>query len=172
MRQRDSQRWRLIGVLAFVALTTVSPTAVGAQQSQERPNAEEAKKAIEQLKSPYCPGFMLETCTSSMAATLRDSIYDLAAEGATSDELVEWMLAGHGEEWRAMPQRSGKGLVAWLIPPLALLAGMGGIALWLRANRTRAESASGPASPGVSDEDREKVAAALREWHASGEEEP
>src|SRR5690606_17734248 len=86
--------------LALIALVS---GAVVAQDVGERPNAEEARRAIGQLRSPYCPGFMLETCTSSQAAELRDSIYDLAAQGMSSDELVEWMLSRHGEQWRALP---------------------------------------------------------------------
>src|SRR5687767_7299807 len=38
----------------------------------------EATKAITRLKSPYCPGFMLEVCSSSGGAALRDTIEGLA----------------------------------------------------------------------------------------------
>lgn len=144
-----------------------------AAQRVDRPNALEAEKAIQQLRSPYCPGFMLEVCTSSAAAALRDSIYDLAAEGATADELIEWMISRHGEEWRALPKRSGAGLWAWLIPPFAILIGATAVVGWLRANRSSESStASAPAAtPPVSQEERSRIAAALREWEASGEEE-
>jgi cytochrome c-type biogenesis protein CcmH/NrfF len=113
---------------------------------------------------------MLSVCTSYQAAALRDSIYDLAAAGMTAPELVEWMLEGHGEEWRAIPQRSGAGLWAWIIPPLALLVGLGVILGWLRANRASEERYATPPSP-LSEGEREQLAAAMREWDETGEEE-
>src|SRR5690606_39906361 len=109
-------------------------------------------------------GFMLKVCTSSQAAGLRDSIYDLAAEGMTSDELVEWMVARHGEEWRAVPRTSGAGLWAWIVPPLAFLLGIGAIVWWMRAHRTPEDATLAAASPNdLSDSDREVLSAALRD---------
>jgi cytochrome c-type biogenesis protein CcmH/NrfF len=155
-------------LLAGLMLIAGSPAV--AQEVQERPNADEARRAIGQLRSPYCPGFMLETCTSSHAAALRDSIYDLAEQGVPSGEIVEWMLARHGEEWRAVPMRSGPGLWAWVIPPLALLAGLAIVVGWLRASRPT-NGGEVAATPGISEGEREQLAHALREWQDAGEEE-
>lgn len=161
---------RLAAVLAF-ALVLVVPGPLNGQQGGEMPpHVLVAERAISQLRSPYCPGFMLKVCTSSQAAALRDSIYDLAEQGASSDELVEWMIGRHGEEWRAVPQRSGAGIWAWLMPPLALLVGAGAVVGWLRASR-RPEEADAEAAPLVTDEERDKLAAAMRDWTSSGEEE-
>lgn len=156
----------LIG-LALVA----GPTAVSAQRSQDRPNADQAEAAIAQLRSPYCPGLMLEVCPSPSAAALRDSIYDLAAQGETTDQIVGWMLARHGEEWRGVPQRSGVGLWAWIVPPIALLIGIGLVAGWMRSSRAQSEMVETSPATEMSDGDREKLAAALREWEESGEDE-
>ena len=68
-----------------------------------------ADEAIARLKSPYCPGQMLEVCTSYTGALLRDSMQAMAREGWTTDELVDWMLANHGGEYLAYPAVSGTG---------------------------------------------------------------
>ncbi len=162
------RRFRRLPAL-LLALFLCAGTAT-AQGVAERPNSDEARRAIGQLRSPYCPGFMLETCTSSQAAALRDSIYDLAAAGRPADDIVEWMIGRHGEEWRALPRRSGAGVWAWIIPPVALLAGLGIALGWLRSNRREDAEVSVPTGS-VNDEEREKLAAALREWQNSGEEE-
>lgn len=152
---------RAAGVVSLLILGTLSPATLAAQ-AQAPDAAAEAEKAIEQLRSPYCPGLMLEVCPSPQAGALRDSIRDLAQEGRTSDELVEWMIARHGEEWRGVPQRRGRGLLAWLVPPLALLAA--GAVVVSRLRRDRADSvASAPAADSISDADRERLAAAMRE---------
>lgn len=165
-------------VLAFATIIALSlPAALSAQAANERPvrgegpvtRHPEATRAIGQLKSPYCPGFMLEVCSSLQGAALRDSIQMLAEEGWTSDELIEWMLANHGEEYRALPERSGTSLVlAWLIPPFGILLGLGVVILAMRRMR-----AGAPATPRVegelSTDDEERLREALRELDAEEE---
>ena len=148
----------LPGLAVAQAQSEVPPEGAG---PYERPPA--AVEAIRQLKSPYCPGFMLEVCSSSQGAALRDSIEQLADMGWSADSIVEWALANHGEEYRALPLREGTGLLAWLMPPAALLLGAGllGFAL-LRMKRRR--DAAGPRSlEETSPEDEERLARALRE---------
>jgi cytochrome c-type biogenesis protein CcmH len=165
-RTRAGRRWVLLLVMLAISL----PAQLFAQRMQDRPNAIEAERAIEQLRSPYCPGFMLEVCTSSQAAALRDSIFDLAAQGASTNDIVEWMIGRHGEEFRGVPQRSGAGLWAWVIPPFGILLALALVLAWLRANRSRHEALAVPESNGISEDDRQKLAAALREWEEQGEE--
>lgn len=146
--------------LALLALLVALAGPAAAQDS--RPNADVAVEAISRLRSPYCPGLMLEICPSPQAGLLRDSIYDLAAQGMSADEIEEWMIARHGEEWRGVPKRSGAGLWAWLIPPALLLAGAAAIVHRLRAARANASPA--PEQTDLSEGDRTELAAALREW--------
>jgi cytochrome c-type biogenesis protein CcmH/NrfF len=79
----------------------------GHAQEQVTRSEDAAERAIGQVRSPYCPGLMLEVCPSPEAGALRDSIRDLAREGMGEQELMEWMIDRHGEEWRAVPKRSG-----------------------------------------------------------------
>jgi cytochrome c-type biogenesis protein CcmH len=124
----------------------------------------EAQKAIDQIKSPYCIGFMLEVCSSSQGAALRDSIETLADQGWAADSIVDWVLANHGEQYRALPRREGKALVAWIVPPLAILVGFALVIVALRQmRRTRPEP---PAAHELSSEEEEKLKEALRELEA------
>ncbi len=154
-------------LVASLALLLIAEPVAG-QRIQDRPNVEVADRAIDLLRSPYCPGFMLRVCTSAPAAALRDSIYDLAAQGMSSDELVEWMIGRHGEEWRALPQRSGNALLAWVIPPFAVLMAVAGVALWMKKHRGRDEGTSAEGADPLTDSDRLELTAALRDWEASG----
>lgn len=110
----------------------------------------EADKAIARLLSPFCQGFMLSQCPAAESLALRDSLQALALQGWNADALEAWMLGNHGEEYRAVPKRSGAGLLAWLFPPLALLMGLGVVGWALRsfvARRagTATEGAGAPA---------------------------
>ena len=161
-------RW-LVPLVA-VGLGLCSGPALAAQEPAAGPVEPhpEAVEAIGRLKSPYCPGFMLEVCPSPQAAELRDTIEALARSGMESQELVEWVLSRHGEEWRALPRTEGKGLVAWLVPPGALLLGVGLVVLVLWKLRGSGRFADGYAGdePDLSDADERRLARAVREFDA------
>lgn len=158
------------GILAFLVLLPV--VSAGAQQAPRldepvQPHPE-GDAAIDRLRSPYCPGMMLETCPSPQAKILRDSIQLMAWEGASSDSLVAWMLENHGEEYRAVPRAAGSGLWAWIMPPLALLGGLIVVAMALHHFRNRREAVSeGPRE--ISVEDESVLQAALEELKDSEE---
>ncbi len=121
----------------------------------------EAREAISKILSPFCPPpYLLENCPSPGAAALRDSINDMAHAGMTADSIIERVLAAHGEEYRGMPKRSGRGLLAWTIPPAVLVAGLVLVVLVLRRLK---EQAPAGAQADLTDEDRERLDAALAE---------
>ena len=129
----------------------------------------EAKSAIDRIKSPYCPGMMLEVCTSSGGAMLRDSAQSWAVQGLSSDSIVERVIAEYGEEYRAEPLSSGTGFWAWILPPGALVVGLGGVGIVL-ARRRRREPLSVLEADAVDPEDEARLRAAIREMEE--EEEP
>ncbi len=120
----------------------------------------EADDAISKILSPFCPGQMLETCPSETAAALRDSINAMAHGGMAADSIIELVLAAHGEEYRAFPRRTGTGLLAWAIPPAVLVAGLAVVVLALRR---LVGPAPAPAGADLTDEQRERLDAALAE---------
>lgn len=138
------------------------------EPAQEAPTSSlhpEARRAISELRSPYCPGLMLEVCPSPDAEILRDSIDDLARSGIGADSIVSWVIAEHGEEWRAVPRREGWGWWAWLMPPAALALGLVGIAVVLHRRR-RAGVRAAPSGP-LRKEDEEKLRRAMDDLDAS-----
>jgi cytochrome c-type biogenesis protein CcmH/NrfF len=97
---------------------------------------------------------MLEVCASSGAAALRDSIQSMAEAGLEADTIIELVLAEHGQEWRAEPQRSGAGLWAWLLPPLFLAAGALVVIARTRSRRRPRDPALAERIPDLRDEER------------------
>lgn len=161
-------------VVASLLFSVLLAASLGAQQAPRldepvQPHPE-GDAAIGRLKSPFCPGLMLEVCPSPQAKLLRDSIQMMAQEGASADSLVGWMLANYGEEYRAVPQTRGGGLLAWVMPPLALLLGLGAVVLVLRHFRAQRMAVSPDAEP-LSEEEEAKLKEALAELRA-GEEVP
>ena len=111
---------------------------------------------------------MLQVCSSYSGAALRDSIQAMAREGWTTDELVDWVLANHGEEFLAYPDASGTGLLAWLVPPGAILLGIlvvVGTLRYMRGSAAPEETANAELSEAEEDRLRE----ALRDMDSAEE---
>ncbi len=160
-----------LGVIALVFLFVPAVSL----HPQDRPRLDEPVQphpegdaAIDRLKSPFCPGLMLEVCPSPQAKLLRDTLQIMAGEGASADSLVTWMLGTFGEEYRAVPQTRGSGLFAWVMPPFVLLGGLLLVVVALRHFRGR----RGPevaSDKTLSEEDESVLAAALEELKAAEE---
>jgi cytochrome c-type biogenesis protein CcmH/NrfF len=162
--------------MMMVAFATL-PATLSAQAANEMPPEGEgpaarppaAQEAIDQLKSPYCPGMMLEVCPSGGGMALRDSLQAMALQGSSADELVDWVLGNHGDHWLAMPRRSGMSLIlAWLVPPFGVLAGLGLAFVALRRMRSTAPRPATHEGP-LSDADEARLRDALRELDAEEE---
>ena len=147
----------------FVALGTSAIAQQAIQLTTEQRATAEA--AMSQLRSPYTSYHTVDMCPSADA--LRDSIRVAAVSGMSTDEIVEDVIARHGEQIRILPKRTGPGLWAWVLPPLVIVLGAAGIANVLRKSRPVA-----PVSGSISEEERGELAAALREWERGGGEEP
>jgi cytochrome c-type biogenesis protein CcmH/NrfF len=153
-------RARLLLVVAAAAgLGAAAPV-----WAQDRTPATEAvaTEAISQIRSPYCPGLMLEVCPSQQADFLRDSIRTMAAQGMPAQQIVERVLASHGEQYRALPRRSGAGMWAWVMPPLVLLVGLALVAWRIRRLRVARAGIVEPEAAPLSEEERARLEAALR----------
>lgn len=165
---------RTLTTLAATLVLIALPTGLSGQAQYEVPpegegpyeRRPEAIEAINRLKSPYCPGLMLEVCTSAPGAALRDSIAKRADAGWSADSIVEWVVANHGEKYRAMPKAEGAALLAWIVPPLGVAVGIGIVVVALRRMRKR-RGDEGWLDPDLLDEissdEEERLNEALRE---------
>ena len=167
-------RLRTVGpalILFFLCLGLTAQIPEGMEGAfQPHPEGEEA---ISSLFSPFCPGFMLEVCTASQSAALRDSIHAFAYQGWSADELIEWMVSNYGEEYRAVPETGGWGLFAWLLPPLGLLLGVAMVVVALRRFSPSEEPVEGRVSDTervetlISSEEQARLRSAIREIELS-----
>lgn len=153
------RRFALLALLA-AAPAAAQPAMPGMSPEQTRT----ANEAMSRLRSPVTPSHTVDMCPSTGA--LRDSIRVAAMSGMSTEQIVEDVIARHGEQIRLLPKRSGAGLLAWIATPLVLLVGVGLIAARLRRDRERAPA---PVQSRISEADRARVAAALREMETTGE---
>jgi cytochrome c-type biogenesis protein CcmH/NrfF len=115
--------------------------------------------------SPYCPGVTLHDCPSQNALELRDDIENYARDGMTEAEIMDRLEADFGPTIRAEPSSEGAGILAWILPSIALLIG-GGLAWmlvrrWFKRSRG-IEDGDGRQVVTVSGDERERLDAELR----------
>jgi cytochrome c-type biogenesis protein CcmH len=109
--------------VTFLLLTMlVAPTLLAGQRFSAEIETE-ATKIFNSTMSPFCPGRTIATCPSPQAAELKDQIREELAAGVPPDSVKEQLYAAYGDEIRGVPRASGFGLLAWVIPGLALVVG-------------------------------------------------
>jgi cytochrome c-type biogenesis protein CcmH/NrfF len=150
----------------FAALAAALLLSSGAAAQTVLPPDQEktAVEAMSRLKSPFTPFHTVDMCPSAPA--LRDSIRVMAMNGMTTEEIVDDVVARHGEQLRILPKRSGVGLWAWIATPLVLIGGVALIALRLR--RDQRDAPLPTAGGAITEQDRVELAAALRDWDERG----
>lgn len=166
---------RIAGLIAMLAF--LLPAGIAAQSQWEVPRGDgeawsmppEATRAIGKIKSPYCPGQMLEVCPSPSGAALRDSIADLAEQGWDADRIVEWVVGRHGEEYRAVPPKTAGGFVAWTMPAFGAVMLFLGTLWLLQRMRGQPKPLAAPVGATVSEEEEARLRAAMRELDAEEE---
>lgn len=95
----------------------------------------DAARLIDQVMSPFCPGIILTNCPTLAADSLRRSIRERFAAGATRAEVLQELHRTYGNVISAAPDASGFGLLAWLAPGTSVLVGGILITLFIRRRR-------------------------------------
>ena len=114
-----------------------------------------ANKISAEIMSPFCPGVTLHDCPSDSAVALRDRITEMAERGMSREEIMAELEAEYGPTIRATPGTSGSGLLAWVLPGVALL--LGAIGAWTLSRRWSSAPASAPQPPSLAPRDRQRL---------------
>ena len=88
--------------------------------------------------APCCFGGTIATHHSAIADTFRQEIRSMAAQGADETQILDHYLNVYGERILAQPLARGFNLLAYWMPGVGFLCGVGLVALWLRRHRSRA----------------------------------
>jgi cytochrome c-type biogenesis protein CcmH len=98
-----------------------------------------------ELRCVTC-GTPLDVSNAPVAERMKAQIELRISQGATKDEIKAEFVREFGEQVLATPKKSGLGLVAWLLPALAVVAGLAAIPLvtrqWAKRNPTGSAAAA------------------------------
>jgi len=133
-----------------LALGTVAQQPLQQGEVEPRFSAEvetEAAKIFNSTMSPYCPGLLVANCPSPGAARMKEEIRTQLAAGVSPDSVRTWLRAEYGSQVEAVPPAEGFGLLAWIMPALALVGGAAVVAWWLRRRGRVPDHGTGAAEP-------------------------
>jgi cytochrome c-type biogenesis protein CcmH len=134
--------WRWWLGLAFLVVGVV---AAGCLQESSVPSLEQQAQALDrQLICPVCPGETIDQSRADLAKQMRVIVREKLAGGEPPDQILQFFVDRYGPSVLAEPPRGGFNLLAWVVPPLAVVGGL--VVLWL-VMRRMSSPASRPKEP-------------------------
>ncbi len=106
------------------------------------PSDDEVNRIAHQLYCPVCENTPLDVCPTEACRQWRDLIRQQLEQGWTADQIKQYFAAQYGIRVLAEPPRAGINWLAYILPPVAILAGA---LLLFRAMRTWRRSAASEA---------------------------
>ena len=136
-----------IAVLLAVTLALVLISSVSAQEPTPRPaiTDDQVNAIAKQMYCPVCENTPLDVCPTQACIEWRELIRDLLAEGKTEAEIKQYFVDRFGDRVLAAPPARGLNWLVYVIPPIAILAGLLILYSALRSWRKTTSAASPPA---------------------------
>jgi cytochrome c-type biogenesis protein CcmH len=103
------------------------------------PSDDEVNRIAHQLYCPVCENTPLDVCPTEACRQWRDLIRQKLAQGWSEARIKQYFADQYGVRVLAEPPRAGINWLAYILPPLAILAGA---FLLLRAMRTWTKSST------------------------------
>ena len=113
------------------------------------------------MRCPTC-NTPLDVSNSPAASDMKRYIAERIDRGWEKQRIIDGLVAEFGEGVLATPPKSGFDLIAWLVPGLAVLAGIVGIGLLAWTWSRRRPTAAGPDAPPPTAEEARRLEDELR----------
>jgi cytochrome c-type biogenesis protein CcmH len=110
-----------------------------------------------ELRCPKCQNQNIADSNAPISQDLRKLLHQQLEQGASDQEILDYMVARYGEFVRYRPSFSGVTAILWLAPALLLAAGIAVVFLSLRSRRGRTTRVS----VALNDEEQQQLQALL-----------
>ena len=125
-------------IVVFAAVVLASLAAFGCAAVDGGRGAPELERRAHELNKtvmcPLCPGESIDQSQNPLSVQMRAVVSEKIAEGWTDDEIRDFFVERYGPTVLMEPPTEGMGLVAWLVPPIAVavvVGGLLGVLIWL-----------------------------------------
>ena len=139
----------LVSGALLVVLVAGCASAVSGPVSPDELEAE-AQGIDKSLMCPVCPSETIDQSQTEIANQMRVMVRESLARGESRDEILQFFVDRYGQEILAAPPKSGFNLLVWVIPPLAMLLGIGILVMavrGMRQNHSRNATEETPLNP-------------------------
>ena len=116
----DSVRKIIAGVVT-IALAAV--VVIGLIQG-DRTDEDRARSIGSRVKCPVCQGVAIADSPSETARAMMDVVEERIADGWSDDQIIDYFSERYTDSIVIDPPFSGNTLLVWLLPALAVLAGI------------------------------------------------
>jgi cytochrome c-type biogenesis protein CcmH len=115
--------WFAILMTLFLMLAAVS--LVAAQELPPNQPSDNAVNAIaKQLYCPVCENVPLDVCPTQACAQWRELIREKLSQGWNEEQIKTYFVQQYGDRVLATPPARGLNWLVYIIPPIAILAGV------------------------------------------------
>jgi cytochrome c-type biogenesis protein CcmH len=140
-----------IAIAALLALSGLVLVEV-LHPSASPTRTEQARQIAAELRCPDCQALSVAESDTAAAAAIRRQIVEQLAAGQSPAQVRAYFVARYGE-WILLAPPSP---LAWWIPPVAVLLGIGVFAWWVGGRRAAAPP-DAPVSAGLREQIRDEV---------------
>ncbi len=144
-------------LLATLVLLLVSTLPVRAQQPSRPVNDRQVYEVAADLRCVVCQNLSVADSPSEMATQMRAIVRERLAAGETPAQVRQYFVERYGDWILLSPPRQGFTLVVWVAPLVALLVGLGLVALLVRRWTGRRRAAPPPVDPAMRERIRREL---------------
>jgi cytochrome c-type biogenesis protein CcmH len=150
--ERGARTW------AFVLLLLVLAAAPTAAQQPARPvDDQQVYEVAADLRCVVCQNLSVADSPSEMAGQMRAIVRERLAAGETPAQVRQYFVERYGDWILLAPPRRGFTLVVWIAPFVAVLVGLGLVALLLRKWTARRRVPPPPVDPAMRERIRREL---------------
>jgi len=129
-------------LLLSLALPLMLPSGLAEAQTADPPAPsvpplsydEEVAQGIDRmLMCPVCPAETIDQAQVEISRQMRRLVREMLAQGASREEVLDFFVERYGPKVLAAPPKSGINLLAWIVPVVVVLAGLGAGVLVIRS---------------------------------------
>lgn len=115
----------VVALLAMLVLALVFSSAGAAQSDLPgTPTDDDVNAIAKQLYCPVCENIPLDVCGTQACAQWRELIREKLAQGWNEEQIKMYFVDQYGDRVLASPPARGLNWLVYIIPPLAILAGL------------------------------------------------
>lgn len=154
-----------VAALLLAALALLFVSRVSAQEATPRPpiSDDQVNAVAKEMYCPVCENTPLDVCPTQACIEWRELIREMLAEGKTEAEIKQYFVERFGDRVLAAPPARGLNWLVYVIPPVAILAGL--IILYSALRSLRQPSPAGgdaATAPKANDEYTQRLEDELR----------